>query len=190
MTTRYVFDAVINQHRLGTRIITGDNYSSQYQELFDKRINELIDESLLWVVNDVAFTFLLRLPESGRIITTMWNRSWGIGAFKTLSGICCQKMQSIWQDWQDFFTIWEKRGGGHFPLHCRNGRELAIWYGNEYMRLSNPLSWQHCSKRDYATHSRGAWTFQLDKSYCIEKGIPVWKNDILQRGPNRFRKKD
>ncbi|EEX7164923.1 hypothetical protein NJI94_004892, partial [Escherichia coli] len=33
--------------------------------------------------------------------------------------------------------------------------------------------------------------FNWIKSYCIEKGIPCMKkNDILQRGPNRFRKKD
>lgn len=32
--------------------------------------------------------------------------------------------------------------------------------------------------------------FNWIKSYCIEKDPLYEKNDILQRGPNRFRKKD
>ncbi|EPV4361558.1 DUF3987 domain-containing protein, partial [Escherichia coli] len=54
----------------GTRIITGDNYSSQYQELFDKRINELIDESLAMSGERRCLHFS---PQAARIWTDYYN---------------------------------------------------------------------------------------------------------------------
>ena len=112
----------------GTRIITGDNYSSRHQDSFWREIQwAILMKVWRWVVNDVAFTFLLELPESGRIITMMWNRSWGVGAFKDIArGICCLKMQSIWQDWQDLFTIRAVKRGDS-PYTAEMAREVAIW---------------------------------------------------------------
>lgn len=73
----------------GTRIITGDNYSSQYQDLFEERINELIDESLAMSGERRCLHFS---PQAARIWTDYYNdveSKLGIGAFKTLPGICC-----------------------------------------------------------------------------------------------------
>lgn len=71
------------------------------------------------------------------------------------------------------------------------GRELAIWYGNEYMRLSNPLTFDNTAQNEtMRLIPEELELFNWIKSYCIEKGSLYEKNDILQRGPNRFRKKD
>lgn len=129
----------------------------------------------LWVVNDVAFTFLLRLPESGRIITTMWNRSWGIGAFKTLSGICCQKCR-VYGKTGRTSSPFEQWGGDISPYTAEMGRELAIWYGNEYMRLSNPLTFDNTAQNEtMRLIPEELELFNWIKSYCIEKGIPCMK---------------
>lgn len=70
-------------------------------------------------------------------------------------------------------------------------RELAIWYGNEYVRLSNPLTFDNPALTvPVRLIPEELELFNWIKSYCIEKGILYEKNDILQRGPNRFRKKD
>lgn len=78
------------------------------------------------------------------------------------------------------------------PYTAEMGRELAIWYGNEYMRLSNPLTFDNTAQNEtMRLIPEELELFNWIKSYCIEKGIPCMKkNDILQRGPNRFRKKD
>lgn len=77
------------------------------------------------------------------------------------------------------------------PYTAEMGRELAIWYGNEYMRLSNPLTFDNTAQNEtMRLIPEELELFNWIKSYCIEKGILYEKNDILQRGPNRFRKKD
>ncbi len=55
------------------------------------------------------------------------------------------KMQSIWQDWQDLFTILAVRKVT-FPYTAEMARELAIWYGNEYIRLSSPLTFENSAQ--------------------------------------------
>ncbi|EPC2701237.1 DUF3987 domain-containing protein, partial [Escherichia coli] len=78
------------------------------------------------------------------------------------------------------------------PYTAEMARELAIWYGNEYVRLSNPLTFDNPALTvPVRLIPEELELFNWIKSYCIEKGIPCMKkNDILQRGPNRFRKKD
>ncbi|EFH9373981.1 DUF3987 domain-containing protein, partial [Escherichia coli] len=78
------------------------------------------------------------------------------------------------------------------PYTAEMARELAIWYGNEYVRLSSPLTFENSALTvPVRLIPEELELFNWIKSYCIEKGIPCMKkNDILQRGPNRFRKKD
>ncbi|EIM8155510.1 DUF3987 domain-containing protein, partial [Escherichia coli] len=78
------------------------------------------------------------------------------------------------------------------PYTAEMARELAIWYGNEYVRLSNPLTFDNSALTvPVRLIPEELELFNWIKSYCIEKGILCMKkNDILQRGPNRFRKKD
>ncbi|GAB5120674.1 hypothetical protein ECPV1028_46460 [Escherichia coli] len=78
------------------------------------------------------------------------------------------------------------------PYTAEMARELAIWYGNEYIRLSSPLTFENSAQTvTMRLIPEELELFSWIKSYCIEKGIPCMKkNDILQRGPNRFRKKD
>lgn len=74
----------------GTRIITGDNYSSQYQYLFEQRINELIDESLAMRGERRCLHFS---PQAARIWMDYYNdvesKMAVSGAFKRLQRICC-----------------------------------------------------------------------------------------------------
>lgn len=89
----------------GTRIITGDNYSSQYQYLFEQRINELIDESLAMRGERRCLHFS---PQAARIWMDYYNdvesKMAVLGPLRDFREYAA-KMQSIWQDWQDLFTI-------------------------------------------------------------------------------------
>lgn len=82
------------------------------------------------------------------------------------------KMQSIWQDWQDLFTIRAvKRGRFHT---AEMARELAIWYGNEYVRLSNPLTFDNSALTvPVRLIPEELELFNWIKSYCIERGSSV-----------------
>ncbi len=84
-------------------------------------------------------------------------------------------MQSIWQDWQDLFTIRAVKRGD-FPYTAEMARELAIWYGNEYVRLSNPLTFDNSALTvPVRLIPEELELFNWIKSYCIEKGILCMK---------------
>lgn len=71
-------------------------------------------------------------------------------------------------------------------------RELAIWYGNEYVRLSNPLTFDNPALTvPVRLIPEELELFNWIKAIALRRD-PLYekKNDILQRGPNRFRKKD
>lgn len=62
------------------------------------------------------------------------------------------------------------------PYTAEMGRELAIWYGNEYMRLSNPLTFDNTAQNEtMRLIPEELELFNWIKSYCIEKGIPCMK---------------
>ncbi|MBS8646485.1 DUF3987 domain-containing protein, partial [Escherichia coli] len=176
----------------GTRIITGDNYSSQYQELFDKRINELIDESLAMSGERRCLHFS---PQAARIWTDYYNdvesKLGGLGPLRHCREYAAKNAEYMAR-LAGLLHHLSSEEGDISPYTAEMGRELAIWYGNEYMRLSNPLTFDNTAQNEtMRLIPEELELFNWIKSYCIEKGIPCMKkNDILQRGPNRFRKKD
>ncbi|EHB5919723.1 MULTISPECIES: YfjI family protein [Enterobacteriaceae] len=176
----------------GTRIITGDNYSSQYQDLFEQRINELIDESLAMSGERRCLHFS---PQAARIWTDYYNdvesKLGGLGPLRH-----CREYAAKNAEYMARLAglIHHSSGeeGDISPYTAEMARELAIWYGNEYVRLSNPLTFDNPALTvPVRLIPEELELFNWIKSYCIEKGISCMKkNDILQRGPNRFRKKD
>lgn len=175
----------------GTRIITGDNYSSQYQELFDKRINELIDESLAMSGERRCLHFS---PQAARIWTDYYNdvesKLGGLGPLRHCREYAAKNAEYMAR-LAGLLHHLSSEEGDISPYTAEMGRELAIWYGNEYMRLSNPLTFDNTAQNEtMRLIPEELELFNWIKSYCIEKGIPCMKkNDILQRGPNRFRKR-
>ena len=176
----------------GTRIITGDNYSSQYQDLFEERINELIDESLAMSGERRCLHFS---PQAARIWTDYYNdvesKLGGLGPLRH-----CREYAAKNAEYMARLAglIYHSSGeeGEISPYTAEMARELAIWYGNEYVRLSNPLTFDNSALTvPVRLIPEELELFNWIKSYCIEKGILCMKkNDNLQRGPNRFRKKD
>ena len=64
---------------------------------------------------------------------------------------------------------------GDFPT-AEMGEELAIWYGNEYVRLSNPLTFDNSALTVPVRLIQRSLNFSTGiKSYCIEKGILCMK---------------
>ncbi|STI68752.1 Uncharacterised protein [Escherichia coli] len=54
----------------------------------------------------------------------MWNRSWGGLGPLDIAGNMLLKMQSIWQDWQDLFTIRAVKRG-RFPLTLQKWERIS-----------------------------------------------------------------
>ncbi|GAB0844597.1 hypothetical protein ZA09F29_44140 [Escherichia coli] len=62
------------------------------------------------------------------------------------------------------------------PYTAEMARELAIWYGNEYIRLSSPLTFENSAQTvTMRLIPEELELFSWIKSYCIEKGIPCMK---------------
>lgn len=160
----------------GTRIITGDNYSSQYQDLFEQRINELIDESLAMSGERRCLHFS---PQAARIWTDYYNDVESkLGGFGPLRH--CREYAAKNAEYMARLAglIYHSSGeeGEISPYIAEMARELAIWYGNEYVRLSNPLTFDNPALTvPVRLIPEELELFNWIKSYCIEKGILCMK---------------
>lgn len=141
-------------------------------------INELIDESLAMSGERRCLHFS---PQAARIWTDYYNdvesKLGGLGPLRH-----CREYAAKNAEYMARLAglIYHSSGeeGEISPYTAEMARELAIWYGNEYVRLSNPLTFDNSALTvPVRLIPEELELFNWIKSYCIEKGILCMKKN-------------